>query len=33
MPKLFESAEDFTNLFILENGKQDDPEQQEKIIK
>ena len=33
MPKLFESAQDFTNLFVLEDGQKDDPAQQEKIIK
>jgi SWI/SNF-related matrix-associated actin-dependent regulator of chromatin subfamily A member 5 len=27
MPKLFESSEDFTNLFILEDGQKDNPEQ------
>lgn len=33
MPKLFESSEDFTNLFVLEDGQKDNPELQEKIIK
>jgi adenosinetriphosphatase len=33
MPKLFESAEDFTNLFLLEDGQKDNPEHQEKVIK
>lgn len=27
MPKLFESAEDFTNLFLIQDGQKDDPEQ------
>ena len=33
MPKLFESAQDFTNLFIIEGAEQQDPDSQEKVIK
>jgi hypothetical protein len=33
MPKLFESADDFTNLFTIEGDQQNDPNEQEKVIK
>ena len=33
MPKLFESSDDFNDLFVLNEGDKDDPKQQEKIIK
>lgn len=33
MPKLFDTAEDFTNLFTVDESQQNDPDSQEKVIK
>lgn len=33
MPVLFESSEDFNNLFIVNESEKEDPKNQEKIIK
>lgn len=33
MPKLFDTAEDFTNLFTLDESQQNEPDSQEKVIK
>jgi hypothetical protein len=32
MPKLFDSAEDFNDLFAMADEKKDDPQEQQKII-
>lgn len=33
MPKLFESADEFNDLFVVSGEEEDDPESQQKIIK
>lgn len=33
MPNLFESAEDFNSLFVMNEDNKDDPQHQEKVIK
>ena len=33
MPNLFESADDFNSLFVMDEDNKDDPEAQEKVIK
>ena len=33
MPKLFDTAEDFTNLFTVDESQQNEPDSQEKVIK
>ena len=33
MPSLFESSDDFHNLFVVNNGEKEDPDHQEKVIK
>ena len=33
MPSLFESSDDFNNLFVVRDDEKEDPDHQEKVIK
>jgi len=32
MPKLFDSADDFKNLFLMADAQKEDPNEQQKVI-